>query len=229
MLSASTASEALSLVRDEAPDLLISDIGLPEMDGYDLIQQVRRERAAARDSRHRAHRLRAVRRSHARAAGRLPGPHRQAGRARGAAGHDRQLRRAHRPAIDGRADARVSLSACFGSAPQFLPEVAALRPAGPAMLRSVNVRGCASPRSTSSQVHGADTGAPGFGAHRVGRGERGALTVAPRVHQDPPAAIRLAELERQLFRLALHQHRATESAKVDDAPNVAPASSRVTM
>ena len=30
------------------------------------------------------------------------------------------------------------------------------------MFRSVNVRGPTSPRSTSSHVHGADTGAPGF-------------------------------------------------------------------
>ena len=32
----------------------------------------------------------------------------------------------------------------------------------PAIVRSVNVRGPTSPRSTSSHVHGADTGAPGF-------------------------------------------------------------------
>src|SRR5262249_14700311 len=31
------------------------------------------------------------------------------------------------------------------------------------MLRSVNERGPTAPRSISSQVHGADTGAPGFG------------------------------------------------------------------
>ena len=30
------------------------------------------------------------------------------------------------------------------------------------MVRSVNVRGPTSPRSTSSHVHGAETGAPGF-------------------------------------------------------------------
>ncbi len=43
VLSASTAKEGLSIVRAEAPDVLISDIGLPEMDGYDFIQHVRRE------------------------------------------------------------------------------------------------------------------------------------------------------------------------------------------
>ena len=31
-----------------------------------------------------------------------------------------------------------------------------------AIVRSVNVRGATSPRSTSSHVHGAETGAPGF-------------------------------------------------------------------
>ena len=42
VLPASTAREALSIVQAEAPDVVISDIGLPEMDGYDFIQQVRR-------------------------------------------------------------------------------------------------------------------------------------------------------------------------------------------
>ena len=49
VLTATTAPEALSLVRSEKLDLLISDIGLPEMDGYDLIQSVRREPSLGRD------------------------------------------------------------------------------------------------------------------------------------------------------------------------------------
>ena len=49
VLTAATAGEALSLVRDARPDLLISDIGLPEMDGYDLIQNVRRQPSPGRD------------------------------------------------------------------------------------------------------------------------------------------------------------------------------------
>ena len=49
VLTAATAGEALSLVRDEPLDLLISDIGLPEMDGYDLIQSVRRQPSPGRD------------------------------------------------------------------------------------------------------------------------------------------------------------------------------------
>jgi len=49
VLTAASAAEALSLARDERPDLLISDIGLPEMDGYDLIQRVRRQASPGRD------------------------------------------------------------------------------------------------------------------------------------------------------------------------------------
>jgi PAS domain S-box-containing protein len=49
VLTAASVGEALSLVRSESPDLLISDIGLPEADGYDLIQRVRREPSPGRD------------------------------------------------------------------------------------------------------------------------------------------------------------------------------------
>ena len=49
VLTAATANEALTLVRDQRPDLMISDIGLPEMDGYDLIQNVRRQPSPGRD------------------------------------------------------------------------------------------------------------------------------------------------------------------------------------
>ena len=38
---AETAAEALDAVRATVPDILISDIGMPEVDGYDLIRQVR--------------------------------------------------------------------------------------------------------------------------------------------------------------------------------------------
>jgi signal transduction histidine kinase/CheY-like chemotaxis protein len=40
-----TAAEALAALDDYQPDLLISDIGMPEEDGYDLIRQVRAREA----------------------------------------------------------------------------------------------------------------------------------------------------------------------------------------
>lgn len=41
VLTAKTASEALDLLRREHPDVLLSDIGMPGMDGYELIRRVR--------------------------------------------------------------------------------------------------------------------------------------------------------------------------------------------
>lgn len=40
-LTAATAGEALRLVREQAPDVLLSDIGLPDEDGCELIRHVR--------------------------------------------------------------------------------------------------------------------------------------------------------------------------------------------
>jgi PAS domain S-box-containing protein len=40
--SAASAAQALALLKQETPDLLVSDIGMPEMDGYALIREVRR-------------------------------------------------------------------------------------------------------------------------------------------------------------------------------------------
>ncbi len=37
-----SATEALQLLQRLKPDVLISDIGMPEMDGYQLIQQIRK-------------------------------------------------------------------------------------------------------------------------------------------------------------------------------------------
>jgi PAS domain S-box-containing protein len=46
---AASVTEALSLFKIERPDMLISDIGLPQIDGYDLVQQIRAgDEAAAR-------------------------------------------------------------------------------------------------------------------------------------------------------------------------------------
>jgi CheY-like chemotaxis protein len=41
VVAAGSAAEALEAMRTAKPDLLISDIGMPEMDGYELIQRVR--------------------------------------------------------------------------------------------------------------------------------------------------------------------------------------------
>jgi CheY-like chemotaxis protein len=40
--TASSAREALALLIESPPDVLVSDIGMPEQDGYDLIREVRR-------------------------------------------------------------------------------------------------------------------------------------------------------------------------------------------
>jgi PAS domain S-box-containing protein len=39
---ATSATEALAMIREHRPDLLISDIGMPQIDGYQLLQLVRR-------------------------------------------------------------------------------------------------------------------------------------------------------------------------------------------
>lgn len=41
VISVSSADEALAVLRQSQPDILLSDIGMPEMDGYMLIRQVR--------------------------------------------------------------------------------------------------------------------------------------------------------------------------------------------
>jgi len=41
VLTAATAAEALELAARSRPDVLISDIGMPDADGYELIRMVR--------------------------------------------------------------------------------------------------------------------------------------------------------------------------------------------
>jgi DNA-binding NarL/FixJ family response regulator len=41
MVAASTAEEALELIHDYHPHLIIADIGLPQMDGYELVRKIR--------------------------------------------------------------------------------------------------------------------------------------------------------------------------------------------
>src|SRR4029079_7036958 len=43
VLEASTGREALDIARRERPDLLLIDLNMPEMDGYEAIAKVRRE------------------------------------------------------------------------------------------------------------------------------------------------------------------------------------------
>ena len=63
------------MLPDCEADILVSDIGLPDMDGYDLMQQVRRMDAKELrgDSRHCPYGLRKNRRSHTRLSRRIPG------------------------------------------------------------------------------------------------------------------------------------------------------------
>ena len=42
--AAASAQEALTAFRSDPPDILISDIGLPDVDGYDLMQRIRQDR-----------------------------------------------------------------------------------------------------------------------------------------------------------------------------------------
>src|SRR6185369_15756843 len=42
VVTAGSVPQALEVLVEERPDILLSDIGLPDFDGYDLIQRVRR-------------------------------------------------------------------------------------------------------------------------------------------------------------------------------------------
>src|SRR5262249_28094790 len=41
-VAANSASEAFELIKERQPDLLVSDIGMPDEDGYSLIRKVRK-------------------------------------------------------------------------------------------------------------------------------------------------------------------------------------------
>ncbi|WP_445175028.1 response regulator, partial [Microcoleus sp.] len=45
VISLSSAAEALESIEQTAPDLLVSDIGMPQMDGYMLIKRIRTQLA----------------------------------------------------------------------------------------------------------------------------------------------------------------------------------------
>ena len=46
MVGASTGSEAISLAESEAPDMVLLDLGLPDMDGLDVLEEMRKHSSA---------------------------------------------------------------------------------------------------------------------------------------------------------------------------------------
>ncbi|HET6668810.1 MAG TPA: response regulator [Pyrinomonadaceae bacterium] len=42
IVTAASATEAFAAINGELPDLLISDVGMPEVDGYELIRRLRK-------------------------------------------------------------------------------------------------------------------------------------------------------------------------------------------
>jgi signal transduction histidine kinase len=48
LIEASTGKEALAIVREERPDLVIADVLMPAMDGYEFVQRLRRDSQTAR-------------------------------------------------------------------------------------------------------------------------------------------------------------------------------------
>ena len=53
VLSADTAADGMALARQELPDLVLMDLGLPDMDGWQALRELRR---GSRSGRHAAHR-----------------------------------------------------------------------------------------------------------------------------------------------------------------------------
>ena len=67
MLEAADGSEGLAAVQAEHPDLVITDVLMPVMDGYELVRQLRLDPATSADSRGVLHR--ALRRARSEGAG----------------------------------------------------------------------------------------------------------------------------------------------------------------
>jgi PAS domain S-box-containing protein len=95
VFSASTARDAFAKFRQVAPDVIVSDISMPEEDGYSFIRKVRQfaQGRRGRNAGHRVDCLRAGRRCRASARSRLSGAPHQAGRSRSTRGVGRRTRR----------------------------------------------------------------------------------------------------------------------------------------
>ena len=89
-----------------------------------------------------------------------------------------------------------------------------------AIVRSVNVCGATSPFLDFLPRARRRDGRAFPGANRIRRGERRAVSVAPGIDEDAPAAIGLAELLRQSLRIARHQHRADLVRELVDVAEV---------
>ena len=92
--TADSAQQALDLLERMTPDVLLADLGMPQMSGFDLIDRVRRsERPGSQgDPGRRAHRVCALRGSDQGAAQRLSAAPGEAGRSRRADGGDGRTR-----------------------------------------------------------------------------------------------------------------------------------------
>src|SRR5688572_33441405 len=56
-LMAESGPEALAIIRERKPDLVLLDIGMPEMDGFEVLEAMPRDPANGPDPGHHAHRL----------------------------------------------------------------------------------------------------------------------------------------------------------------------------
>ncbi len=56
VLTADTAEDGIRLALDRQPDLVLMDLGLPDMSGWQALTEIRADERSARSARHRIHR-----------------------------------------------------------------------------------------------------------------------------------------------------------------------------